>query len=567
MCGRAPRRTVGGTVGRMREELGQIGGEMLGVLLLVSLVIGALSSSGAVETVADETSRLVCVIGGGTDCGAEPEPEPEPGPEAKPTPGPGGGDTDEGGEPPQGLPIGDQDVPVLPFPGSITVHCTFVDGQGRPCGGSDASVSVQADASTTVRRSATTTNAEGCPLTRLSVSTKLELSASGTAEGAHASGTLEGHLGESTTYQITVSPDAADEIADGDRDAPNPVDPTTIANGESVLLSEEYYAGLGLSGSYRALQASLGYDRGTRVSSGVQRVSPTTVRVLVGDEDFVRQTLSLGVGIDGASLSVGSSEQLSEGQLHAIDIDISTSAGWSAYQDFLATGTLPEDGATGTTNATSSEVLSYSDETSAEAELGPIDVGGQLGSSEGRRIETTDAEGNVTTVVTSRYNSVGLAIERHRDADGDPIGEDEYALSLIGADRSLLETLQYEGDEDGDLPDDGTVRIAFDESELEDLRQLAREDLAEQVAVNGGDPSADDIAAALEDGDGVIEYDGVEYAFEAWLMGLAAAETPDDILVALYSAPSTGYLLGQLADLLRNQDADLPGDLVAPDCG
>ena len=309
MCGRARRRTVGGTVGRMRDELGQTGGELLGVLLIVSLVIGALSSSGAAATVADETSRLVCAIGGGEDCGGAPDPEPE----AEPTPGPGGGDTDEGGEPPQGLPIGDQDVPVLPFPGSVTVHCTFVDGQSRPCGGSDASVSVQADASTTVRRSATTTNAEGCPLTRLSVSTTLELSASGTAEGAHASGTLEGHLGESTTYQITVSPDAADAIADGDRDAPNPVDPTTIADGESVLLSEEYYAGLGLSGSYRALQASLGYDRGTRVSSGVQRVNPTTVRVLVGDEDFVRQTLSLGVGIDGASVSIGSSEQLERG--------------------------------------------------------------------------------------------------------------------------------------------------------------------------------------------------------------------------------------------------------------
>ena len=59
----------------------------------------------------------------------------------------------------------------------------------------------------------------------------------------------------------------------------------------------------------------------------------------------------------------------------------------------------------------------------------------------------------------------------------------------------------------------------------------------------------------------------MEYAFEPWLMGLAGAQTPEEILVALYSAPSTGYLLTQLTDLLRNQDADLPGDLAAPDCG
>ena len=57
-----------------------------------------------------------------------------------------------------------------------------------------------------------------------------------------------------------------------------------------------HYAGIGAEGQYRAIQARFGYDEGHRVSSAAQRVSPTTVRVLAGDADFVRQTLALGLG-------------------------------------------------------------------------------------------------------------------------------------------------------------------------------------------------------------------------------------------------------------------------------
>ena len=90
---------------------------------------------------------------------------------------------------------------------------------------------------------------------------------------------------------------------------PNPVDPRTIRAGESVELSQEFYAGHDLEASYRALQLELGYEEGTRVSAGVSRVDPSTVRIYVGDEDFVRNALSLGVGNDaaGVALAAGAS--------------------------------------------------------------------------------------------------------------------------------------------------------------------------------------------------------------------------------------------------------------------
>ncbi len=230
-----PRRSTAyrrGAVMRWRDNRGQAGAEFVGLLLLVSLTVAALATSGAADAIARETGRLVCQISRSEDCGQPPARDPgqDPG-------GPLGGDADEGGEPPQGLPLEGQEVPVLPFPGSVTVSCTFADPQPGACQGPDGAVSVQVDASATIRRSATTFDPEGCPLTRLSVSTKLELKATGSADGARAGGSLDGHLGESTTFQVTVSPDAASDIADGDRPSPNPVDPTTIGPGESVLLA------------------------------------------------------------------------------------------------------------------------------------------------------------------------------------------------------------------------------------------------------------------------------------------------------------------------------------------
>ena len=153
---------------------------------------------------------------------------------------------------------------------------------------------------------------------------------------------LSSYLGEATTYSVTVPPDAADAIENGDRSVPNPIDPRTI---------QRRRVGRALAGvlrghtarrrSYRALQLELGYEEGKRVSAGVSRVNPDTLRVYVGDEDFVRNALSLGIGNDAAGVALAAGSELSDGKLRSVDIDISTAAGWKAYQSFLKSGRLP----------------------------------------------------------------------------------------------------------------------------------------------------------------------------------------------------------------------------------
>src|SRR6185436_11030336 len=218
---------------------GQTAAEYLGALLLVAAIVVALLFGGPATAVADGIKDAVCSIMQRTDCDSATAPSD-----------PGVGDSDL-----DGPSLTDHPLIALPFPGSVTVSCTYDERDPEKCvphGG--PGVSVQASGEIKVERTPTSLDANGCPWQNLSLQTKLQLSANAEAKGAKAGGSLSGYLGQSTNFNVTVAPDQADDIADGDRPAPNPVDPTTIKAGESVQLSEDFYAGINAKGSYRALQ-------------------------------------------------------------------------------------------------------------------------------------------------------------------------------------------------------------------------------------------------------------------------------------------------------------------------
>jgi hypothetical protein len=97
---------------------------------------------------------------------------------------------------------------------------------------------------------------------------------------------------------------------------------------------------------------------------------------------------------------------------------------------------------------------------------------------------------------------------------------------------------------------------------------MALEHLADEVALNGKRPSTEEIAESLADGDGVVEFDGVQYAFGPPYTGLGAAQTPEDILIALYhlGLSDGSAAANELINVLLDRDAQLPGDVHAPDC-
>jgi hypothetical protein len=535
----------------MGDERGQTGAEYLGGLLMVALIIFAVLSTGTGTAVANGVEDAVCKIlqRDGCDSGA-----------GQPGEDPGVGDSDL-----DGPSLTDHPLIVLPFPGSVTVSCTYDERDPEKClpkGG--PGVSVQAGGEIKVERTPTSLDANGCPWQNLSLQTKLQLSANAEAKGARAGGSLSGYLGQSTNYNVTVAPDQADAIADGDRPPPNPVDPTTIKAGESVQLSEDFYAGINAKGSYRALQLELGYDTGHRVSSGVKRISPTTVRVMVGDSDFVRSALKLGVGYKDVAVSLGNSKDLADGKLHAVDIDISNQAGWDAYQAFLASGKLPKEGAPGTLNPTKAETVVYTDVTSLEAKLGGLKLGGRVNDSEGRFTQTHNADGTTDTTGFARYGDVGIAVSTKKDADGDVVGTPTRSLLLEGVDDSYVKAFYELAGKTPPSDPGGNLRLDFTESDLESLRQIALNRLADHVAMNGKRPSTEEIERSLRENHGLVKYDGVTYDFGGVESLLGAAATPEDALIALYHG---GASAGAIAEMLEIMLLDHPLDLVnEPSC-
>ena len=128
---------------RLRGEQGQTGAEMLGMLLLVALVVGALTSSGTATAIASHTGSLICRIAGG-ECEE---------PESPPSSDPGGGDEDDE---PSGPILTDQPLSVLPFPGSLSVKCTYSETSTTACMPPDQpGVSVQTTGEVSVERSET----------------------------------------------------------------------------------------------------------------------------------------------------------------------------------------------------------------------------------------------------------------------------------------------------------------------------------------------------------------------------------------------------------------------------
>ena len=553
----------------LRDTSGQTSTEYVGILAVIALVFAVLFATGLAPTVADAAEHAVCTIVGG-DCDADP--------------GEGGEDPGDGGEDGP-VPVDfDLPFPVLPFPGSVSVSCTYSTSSPGACQPGDGpGVSVGTEGTLEIERSETTLDDEGCPTQTLSVTASLELQTTVSCETPVASGSLTTFLGEASTYSVTVPPDEADKIEDGERPVPNPIDPRTIQAGESVELSQEFYEGHDIEASYRALQLELGYEEGTRVSAGVSRVSPSTVRVYVGDEDFVRNALSVGVGNDAAGVALAAGAELSDGKLHSVDIDISTSAGWKAYQSFLKSGKLPKDGAAGTSDPTKSDVFEFTDETSLEAHVGNLSIGGVLAESGATGVETTNADGSVDGSFTAHFNDAGVAVTTHTEPGGEP-EPTRYSLLLENVSNDTIDL--YEHVTGQPLAHNGdNVRFDFTPENFADIQEQAFDQLQWQLEQNRIDLSEDELRDIMEEYPNGGDPYGIDSAFNN-AYELAAAETPEQALYELYLGSGVGrdgdVGLQSLIDFMQattaarhdihdwpyqHPDSLLPGSPVAPDCG
>ena len=96
-----------------------------------------------------------------------------------------------------GPPLAGQTLPVLPFPGTVTVTCSADSRQPETCvPKGQPGVSVIASGEIKVERTPTFLDMEGCPFQNLSIQTTLKFGANAEAKGAKIGVQVQAFLGQ-----------------------------------------------------------------------------------------------------------------------------------------------------------------------------------------------------------------------------------------------------------------------------------------------------------------------------------------------------------------------------------
>lgn len=358
----------------------------------------------------------------------------------------------------------------------------------------------------------------------------------------------ETYAGISMSYELSVPSDSVAEIdaAIAAGQAPNPIDPTSLPVGGSILITQEELTGTGFSGGLGALSVAAGQESSEGWAFGITRTGPDTVQVVSGPTEAVRQNTFLGVSVGPFSFGFGGETELRNTELQMVEFDISGPEGQAAYQEYLATGQLPDPPPTypdGRPIIISQGTIDQTDVTSAtsiEASIGGfgISIDGRSETMQNRRTELSDG-----TAYEEAYYTDGekaLHIGAKYDAEGNPVEGPTYTIMLddVGEDdfEGFSETFPAErGGGARDVEGDQIVVLEFSEQELMELRQQALEQIGnaqeppwppEQVATYL-DQYPDGLGG--EPGPLNLNVPGVNDI----VVAIANADTPRDVALAL----------------------------------
>ena len=369
--------------------------------------------------------------------------------------------------------------------------------------------------------------------------------------------TLDHFDGKKLTYKLRVTSERADQIAEGEVRPPNPIDPNSLHAGESITMDKEAYEGNSQSVSYYALTGTLGFEEGRRLSSAVERLENGRMRILVGDEDFVRHAVELRLGIEDLGVAAGISREFAHGDLRTVEVNPGREPGWNAYQHFVTSGRLPATEGPGVREATAVEKASWSSTTTLKVDVGPMNFGGSSTPFAGEVTETRHTDGRVDYAMTDRLGGVTYIEQATKEAGGE-YGPSEYSLLLHGVDSSYAEAMTelHGSDADGLDGDSQNLRLRFSESDLERIRQ----DAIEQISyyTNQADDDEGMTPAEVEEEakagyyDAQFEWDIPGGTHTTYLTGLATARHPGEVLAFLQSA-SHGHSTSLVDELFRFQ--------------
>jgi hypothetical protein len=360
---------------------------------------------------------------------------------------------------------------------------------------------------------------------------------------------VEASLGNKTSYEVQTDPTTAHAIEQHQRDAPNPADPKSIPVGSSITLSKESYKGKKGKVAYDEIGAELGYKKGHKVSSAVQRIDGGHVRVTVGDSHLVENT----VGVSAGPTSFKWGQTFDDGRARSVDLDISTPAGRAAYGNFIETGHLPRAGDAGASNPTTS--VSTTDTSSGQAaiDFGTFGVSAGGPSVGYQNVETTHADGTKERNVFIRKGDNVMSTHYDLDGQGNITGQ-SWALHLQDVDADSINGLRGQTGRSGNVKGPRDVSLTFGPNDTTAIQNAALDQLLAMQRGHGG-PFGDggtraQMQAYLAEHNGSTE--GLYGAVPALvaLGPLAGAKVPDDVIRALLNQ-SQGSAEGLLDTLSK----------------
>jgi hypothetical protein len=515
---------------RLQGSGGQSTVEWLVVMVGLVALAGALVTAmpAAASTIASSVQTMVCNVAGTTCPGSGGSAPVTPIADAR-------GAGEDPNAPDDGPGIG-SGMPIDNIPG-------FGDGQGWSAKHDSPGFTATVEQT----NSPCTIDGSGKASVTLGASVDFNFHIDGGAKGKGVEGSVEASLGNKTSYEIQTDPNTAHAIEQHRRGAPNPADPKSIPVGSSITMSKESYRGKKGKVAYDQIAVELGYKKGHKVSSAVQRIDAGHVRLTVGDSALVENT----VGVSAGPTALKWGQAFENGKARSIDIDITTPEGRAAYGSFFETGHLPQAGDGSASNPLTS--VSTTDTSSGQAALdfGRFGLSAGGSSTDYQNVETTHADGTKERNVFIRKGDNVMSTHYDLDGAGNITGQ-SWALHLQDVEPEFINGLNEQTGRRGRVSGPRDVSLTFGPNDTKALQDAALDQLLASQKGRGG-PFGDGgtraqmlaYLRAHDDGGGLV---GTAQAIVP-LLGIAGAKTPDDVIRAFLnqSQGSAERLLERLA--------------------
>ncbi|MGH8081997.1 MAG: hypothetical protein ACREP7_15595 [Lysobacter sp.] len=381
------------------------------------------------------------------------------------------------------------------------------------------------------------------------------------AKGLPVSGHYTEFEGSRLSYEASVTPQQGARLDKGDMSAmPNPLDPTAMPEGTSVLMRGQNLTGSDFAVNYKFYGGIGGtHTELDGAGFGVRKMEGQVVEVYAGPIQTVENATMFGLGKVG-SFAVGLSVETSaeSRSLQTARIDLATAEGRAAYQEFMSGGKIPDWSPPGVQRSGTTEVFNTEHAAKLGIDAGPISIG--VGNSSQLTITRNVWQDGSVDQQNTYQGSGGVTtdIQFKLDANGKPDdASTEWTVVLAGSNdilASYINTAYHPSQPNAKYDGEQNVQLEFTSEQLMQLSDLGRRDLASTGKYG------------QERLDNLDKHPDMATSFSE---RLAVAKTPDDVFRAISNSAQNGTLQSDMLHTVAFQRGreGAPGTLKIQDAG